>query len=226
MGWVVNTTPRPLYPRERPGTHCIGGWVGPRAGLDGRTIIALTIPFHHSFIDVLNTSDCPWWLPLYFQPPPSVLVDTDSVAPTSLRLRGEFTQFLPTVALTFQEFNKSRLNRDTCPNCPIYSCSQFYRGGNAAYVGHLRTLRGCSGACICRRPAAVLCQHAGESQFISLTIYYVRHYVKALQNYVNSRTCKRPAPPQKKVCNLHSRDLVKRVQCDGMACTYRWKTLM
>ena len=29
------TTPQPLYPRERPGTHCIGGWVGPRAGLDG-----------------------------------------------------------------------------------------------------------------------------------------------------------------------------------------------
>src|SRR5215468_3567718 len=21
-GWVVSTTPRPLYPRERPGTHC------------------------------------------------------------------------------------------------------------------------------------------------------------------------------------------------------------
>jgi hypothetical protein len=34
-GWVVNATLRPLYPRERPGTHCIGGWVGPRAGLDG-----------------------------------------------------------------------------------------------------------------------------------------------------------------------------------------------
>ena len=28
MRWVVNTTPRPFYPRERPGTHCIGGWVG------------------------------------------------------------------------------------------------------------------------------------------------------------------------------------------------------
>jgi hypothetical protein len=24
----------PLYFRERPGTHCIGGWVGLRAGLD------------------------------------------------------------------------------------------------------------------------------------------------------------------------------------------------
>ena len=33
MGWVINATPRPLYPRERPGTHCVGGWVGPRAGL-------------------------------------------------------------------------------------------------------------------------------------------------------------------------------------------------
>jgi hypothetical protein len=33
--WVVNTTPRPLYARELPGTNCIGGCVGPRAGLDG-----------------------------------------------------------------------------------------------------------------------------------------------------------------------------------------------
>jgi hypothetical protein len=33
-GWVVSTTPRPLYPRERPGTHCTGGWVGPRACMD------------------------------------------------------------------------------------------------------------------------------------------------------------------------------------------------
>jgi hypothetical protein len=30
-GWVVNATPG----RERPGTQCLGGWVGIRAGLDG-----------------------------------------------------------------------------------------------------------------------------------------------------------------------------------------------
>jgi len=35
MGWVINATLRPLYPRKRPDTHCIGGWVGPRTGLDG-----------------------------------------------------------------------------------------------------------------------------------------------------------------------------------------------
>ena len=35
MGWVVNATPRPFHPREGPGTHCIGGSVGPKAGLDG-----------------------------------------------------------------------------------------------------------------------------------------------------------------------------------------------
>jgi len=34
-GWVVNAKLQPLYPRERPGTHCTGGWVGPRASLDG-----------------------------------------------------------------------------------------------------------------------------------------------------------------------------------------------
>jgi hypothetical protein len=36
MEWVVSVTPRPRFtPGEgTPGTHCTGGWVGPRAGLD------------------------------------------------------------------------------------------------------------------------------------------------------------------------------------------------
>jgi hypothetical protein len=35
-GKVVSVTPRPRFtPGKRtPGTHCTGGWVGPRAGLD------------------------------------------------------------------------------------------------------------------------------------------------------------------------------------------------
>ena len=33
-GWVVTDMPRPLYCQELPGTHRIGGWVGPRASLD------------------------------------------------------------------------------------------------------------------------------------------------------------------------------------------------
>ena len=36
MRLVVNATPSPLYPQERPSTQCIGGWVGPTADLDGR----------------------------------------------------------------------------------------------------------------------------------------------------------------------------------------------
>ena len=33
---VGESAPHPgrLYLRERPGTHCTGGWVGPRVGLD------------------------------------------------------------------------------------------------------------------------------------------------------------------------------------------------
>jgi len=34
MGWVVKA-PTALPPGKRPGTHRIGGCVGPRAGLDG-----------------------------------------------------------------------------------------------------------------------------------------------------------------------------------------------
>ena len=32
---MVSAKLRPIYPPERPGTRCIGGWVGPRTGLDG-----------------------------------------------------------------------------------------------------------------------------------------------------------------------------------------------
>jgi len=28
-----------VYPRERPGSHCTGGWVGPGAGLDGQKVM-------------------------------------------------------------------------------------------------------------------------------------------------------------------------------------------
>jgi len=39
---VVSSTPRPHFtPRERPATHCTGGWVGPRAGLEERKISSL-----------------------------------------------------------------------------------------------------------------------------------------------------------------------------------------
>jgi hypothetical protein len=35
-GWVINITPRPSFTtgERTPGTHYIGGWVGPRVGLD------------------------------------------------------------------------------------------------------------------------------------------------------------------------------------------------
>jgi hypothetical protein len=33
-GWMVTTTPWPIYPREKPGTYGTGGWVAPRVGLD------------------------------------------------------------------------------------------------------------------------------------------------------------------------------------------------
>ena len=39
---MVSTTPRPLYPRQRPGTHCTGGWVGPGPVWTGAENLAQT----------------------------------------------------------------------------------------------------------------------------------------------------------------------------------------
>jgi hypothetical protein len=41
---MVNATPRPLCPGERPGTHCIGGWVGPRAGAENLAPTGIRTP--------------------------------------------------------------------------------------------------------------------------------------------------------------------------------------
>ena len=48
-GW---STPHPgrFTSRERPGTHCIGGWVGPRASLDGCDLCHL----YHKLIGFYN----------------------------------------------------------------------------------------------------------------------------------------------------------------------------
>ena len=41
MGFVVNATPRPLYPgKKKPGTQCIGDWVGPMADWTVAEILA------------------------------------------------------------------------------------------------------------------------------------------------------------------------------------------
>jgi hypothetical protein len=58
-GWLTSRS-GPLYPRERPGTHCTGGWVGPRTGLNGciknlvPTGIYFPVPFFPSIHFVLS----------------------------------------------------------------------------------------------------------------------------------------------------------------------------
>ena len=64
--WVDNATPLPLYSRERPGTHCIGGWGGPQGrsgrvrkispppGFDPRTVQPVTSRYTDCTISALK----------------------------------------------------------------------------------------------------------------------------------------------------------------------------
>jgi hypothetical protein len=64
MGWVVSVTLRPRFsPGERtPGTHCTGGWVGPRAGLDTEARAKILCPCRGSNPGRLFYSQAPYRL--------------------------------------------------------------------------------------------------------------------------------------------------------------------
>ena len=72
MGWVINATPRPFYPRERPGTHCMGGWVGrfgqvrkisPPPRFDPRTVQ----PVASRYIDWAIPALCIFWKKKFYE---------------------------------------------------------------------------------------------------------------------------------------------------------------
>jgi hypothetical protein len=63
--WVVSFTPRSLYPTEMfPDTHWIGGWVGPRAGLDA--VVERKIPIRCRDLNPRSSSLSPSPIPLSY----------------------------------------------------------------------------------------------------------------------------------------------------------------
>jgi hypothetical protein len=59
-GYVVSSTPRLQFtPGKRPGTHCTGGWVGPRAGLDNivkKVLVYSSESVHKQWVHNLPTT--------------------------------------------------------------------------------------------------------------------------------------------------------------------------
>jgi len=60
MGQVVNANPRSVFPRERPGTPCIGSLMGAIADLDGCRISHLPPRFHNRTVQpvAIHLTDC------------------------------------------------------------------------------------------------------------------------------------------------------------------------
>jgi hypothetical protein len=88
MRWVVNATPRPLYPQERPGSHCVGCWVGPRAGLDGCGKSRLPPGFDPRTVQPVASRYTDWAIPAH----PSIFTDRNIVK----ELMGKILVHIPT----------------------------------------------------------------------------------------------------------------------------------
>jgi hypothetical protein len=66
MGWVVKVTLRPFYPRERPGTQCIGAGWAPGAGLDGCGNSCHPAGFDPQTVQAVSSRYTDWAIPAQF----------------------------------------------------------------------------------------------------------------------------------------------------------------
>jgi hypothetical protein len=65
MGWMVNITPRPLYPLEADPVPTVqGDWVGPRAGLYGCGKSYLAPGFDPPTVEPVASHYTDWAVPL------------------------------------------------------------------------------------------------------------------------------------------------------------------
>jgi hypothetical protein len=61
--WVISKSPLPLYPRERPSTHCTGGWVGPKTGLNVCEKSRPPPGFHRRTVEPVASHYTDWAIP-------------------------------------------------------------------------------------------------------------------------------------------------------------------
>ena len=98
MGWVVNSTPRPLYPRERTGTRCIRGWVDRRARLDGcgkyrpQWDLITRLPSPQQIAITVEHSRPIWWLNnSVLQKPDAFFFTIGCSGPTNIETWSDFS---------------------------------------------------------------------------------------------------------------------------------------
>ena len=94
---MINVTPRPLYPLERPNTHCIGGGVSCRASLDGCGIFR---PHRHSNPDIPARRESLYQLNYLIQTHKHTHENTNKHTNITIREISSFALFHPTYRLT------------------------------------------------------------------------------------------------------------------------------
>jgi hypothetical protein len=120
---VVRFTPRPLYPRERaPSTHCVGGLLGPRAGLVEKRKNSFPYwesnPGTRSFITVFTTIKWSLSWSRWIQSIPAYFISLRSI----LILSSHLHLGLPNGSLlqVFPPKHSVELSFPMCATCPAH----------------------------------------------------------------------------------------------------------
>jgi hypothetical protein len=128
---MVSTTLRPLYPQERTGTHCTGGWVGPRAGLEVCEKSRSHRDFFFFFFLLTTLSPD-------LQPVAGRYTDWAIPAPYLTRTYSKLTwlQTLPSQADSYKYWISLRFSKRTQFSATLHNTNTHYIPSNAITSSH------------------------------------------------------------------------------------------
>jgi len=122
--------PAALYSRERLGTHCIGGWVDPRAGLDSVRKISPPPVFDPRTVQPVESRYTDWAIAAHLH-----FINTTAESQNKTSFNHDVTKTVAEFKYHLKNVSPQEAASVTCGLCPVFIYTTPTHGGGSVTCG-------------------------------------------------------------------------------------------